>query len=168
MRTTLSTTSIQPAQPEPPGTGISLANGPHARHYSRQDLWRKLQRFALRLGRGAVQTTLTLFYCLQDHDTPAWAKGVIMGALGYLILPIDAIPDFIPVVGFTDDLGAISAALGTVAIYVKDQHKQKARDQMRRLFDMLLPGRPIPVDPHPTTTSEPTHIPVRSASGTEG
>ena len=77
---------------------------------------------------------LTLFYCLQDRDTPTWAKGVIVGALGYLILPTDMIPDMIPGVGYGDDWGALVAALGTVAAYIKDEHKIKAQSQLERLF----------------------------------
>ena len=69
-----------------------------------------------------------------DRDTPTWAKGVIVGALGYLILPTDMIPDMIPGVGYGDDWGALVAALGTVAAYIKDEHKIKAKSQLERLF----------------------------------
>lgn len=79
-------------------------------------------------------TTLTLFFCLQDSDTPRWARGVIVGALGYLILPMDLIPDLIPGMGYTDDWAALVAALGVVSAYVKDEHKTRARDQLARLF----------------------------------
>jgi uncharacterized membrane protein YkvA (DUF1232 family) len=72
-------------------------------------------------------SALTLYYTLQDKDTPKWAKTIIIGALGYFILPMDAIPDFIPVAGLTDDFGALAAALGMVAMHVKPGHKEKAR-----------------------------------------
>ena len=78
-------------------------------------------------------TGLTLFYCLQDRDTPRWAKGVIVGALGYLILPADMVPDILPAIGYTDDWGALVAALATVAAFVKDDHKSRASEQVRRL-----------------------------------
>lgn len=106
------------------------------RWYSAPRLWHKLSRFALVAGRKTVLTALTLFHCLRDPDTPAWAKGVIMGALGYLILPADLVPDLIPGAGYGDDWAALVAALGTVATYVKDMHKLKASMQTERLFGL--------------------------------
>lgn len=105
-----------------------------ARWYSGPRLWRTLKRVALVAGRKTLLSSLILFYCLKDRDTPTWAKGVIVGALGYLILPADLIPDILPGAGYGDDWGAIVAALGTVAAYIKDEHKAKARAQVDRIF----------------------------------
>jgi uncharacterized membrane protein YkvA (DUF1232 family) len=104
------------------------------RWYSAPRFWNKLKKAALTTGRKLLLTALTLFYCLKDKDTPTWAKGVIIGALGYLVLPADAIPDIIPGIGYSDDWGALVAALGTVAAYIKDEHKAKAAEQMARLL----------------------------------
>ena len=60
-----------------------------------------------------------MFYCLQDRDTPQWAKATIVGALGYFIFPADGIPDAVPVIGFSDDLVVITAALGIVVMHIK-------------------------------------------------
>ncbi len=111
--------------------------------YSAPRLWRTLSKGALVAGRKTLLTALTLFYCLQDRDTPTWAKGVIVGALGYLILPADLIPDIIPGVGYGDDWGALVAALGTVAAYIKDEHKSKASAQVERLFGSPNPPPPV-------------------------
>ncbi len=110
--------------------------------YSAPRLWRTLRKAAAGAGRKTLLTALTLFYCLQDRDTPTWAKGVIVGALGYLVLPADLIPDLIPGAGFGDDWGALVAALGTVAAYVKDQHKFKASAQVDRLLGVADPAPP--------------------------
>jgi len=85
-------------------------------------------------GRKVLFSALVLFYCLKDADTPTWAKGVIIGALGYLILPSDLIPDIIPGAGYGDDWGAIVAALGTVAAYIKDEHKARAQTQVEKFL----------------------------------
>ena len=61
------------------------------------------QRVALVAGRKTLLSSLILFYCLKDRDTPTWAKGVIVGALGYLILPADLIPDILPGAGYGDE-----------------------------------------------------------------
>jgi uncharacterized membrane protein YkvA (DUF1232 family) len=110
-------------------------DGEDAEHwYSPPRLWTKLRRIARFTGEKTLLTTLTLFYCLRDADTPAWAKGVIVGALGYLILPLDMIPDILPGAGYSDDWGALVAALATVGAYIKEEHKAKASDRVARLF----------------------------------
>lgn len=108
--------------------------GDYGKEYSEESFWEKLGKFALRAGQDVVEKALTLYYCLLDKDTPAWAKGVIVGTLGYFIVPMDAIPDATPVVGFGDDLGALSAALAMVAAHVKEEHAEKARETLRRWF----------------------------------
>lgn len=113
-----------------------------AHWYSGPRLWRTLKKVAVSAGRKTVYSTLILFYCLKDPDTPKWAKGVIVGALGYLILPLDAIPDVLPGVGYGDDWGVIVAALGTVAAYIKDEHKAKAQAQVGKLFGPAQPPPP--------------------------
>jgi len=106
----------------------------YAQEYSEESFWEKLGKFALRAGREVVVQALTLYYCMRDRDTPKWAKGVIVGALGYFILPLDAIPDFTPLIGYADDLGALTAAVATVAAHVKSEHFEKARETSRRWF----------------------------------
>lgn len=114
------------------------------RWYSKRRLWRVLSRSAASIGRKTLLSALSLFYCLQDRDTPAWAKGVIVGALGYLILPLDLIPDMLPGAGFTDDWGALISAIGTVAAYLKEEHKSRAAAQVDRLLGS--PNTPPPAE----------------------
>ena len=113
-----------------------------AHWYSGPRLWRTLKKVAVSAGRKTVYSALILFYCLKDPDTPKWAKGVIVGALGYLILPLDAIPDVIPGIGYSDDWGMIVAALGTVAAYIKDEHKARAQAQVGKFFGPAQPPPP--------------------------
>jgi uncharacterized membrane protein YkvA (DUF1232 family) len=75
-----------------------------------------------------------LYYSLQDSDTPLWAKGIIVAALGYLIFPADAIPDFLPAVGYADDTGALVAAVGAVAFHIKPEHRKSAKAKIREWF----------------------------------
>jgi uncharacterized membrane protein YkvA (DUF1232 family) len=111
--------------------------------YSAPALWNTLKRVARVAGRKTLTSALILFYCLKDKDTPTWAKGVIVGALGYLILPADLIPDIIPGAGYGDDWGAIVAALATVAAYIKDEHKANAHAQVERIFGTVNPQPPL-------------------------
>ena len=114
-----------------------------ARWYSGPALWCTLKKVAVSASRKTLLSALILFYCLKDRDTPAWARGVIVGALGYLILPTDLVPDMIPGAGFGDDWGAIVVALGTVAAYIKDEHKAKAKAQVDRLFKSSETSPPV-------------------------
>ncbi len=106
----------------------------YSKHYNEENFWDKLKHHALKAGADLVEKVLLLYYAFKDSDTPAWAKGVIVGALGYFIFPLDAIPDITPVVGYADDLGVIAAALATVAIHIKQEHKDKAAEQMKVWF----------------------------------
>ena len=103
-------------------------------HYSEPDLWEKIKRFAQRAGAEVIEKVLVLYYAAQSPDTPTWAKGVIYGALGYFILPVDAIPDAIPVVGFSDDLGVLVGALGAVAMCITPEIRALAKKKMGELF----------------------------------
>ena len=93
-----------------------------------KSFWDKVVEAAGKAGREVIETALTLYYVLIDNDTPVWAKSTIIGALLYFISPIDAIPDVIPGVGFTDDLAVMVAALGAIAAHIKPEHKERARE----------------------------------------
>lgn len=107
---------------------------------SSASFWRKLRGMVMVAGHKTLFSALVLFNCLKDRDTPAWARGVIVGALGYLILPTDLIPDMLPGVGYGDDWSTIVVALGTVAAYIKKSHKLRAKEQLSTLFS----GRDTP------------------------
>jgi uncharacterized membrane protein YkvA (DUF1232 family) len=81
-----------------------------------------------KVGKEVAMLGLKGYYVATAATTPAWAKAVMWSALAYFVCPIDAIPDVVPVVGFTDDVGALTGALGTCAAYVTDEIKKKAED----------------------------------------
>ena len=107
--------------------------GRYGSHYSDDSFWKKARKFASKAGREVIEKALVLYYCLEDPETPAWAKMVIASALGYLILPTDAFPDLFPG-GFVDDFGVLAAALVTVATHIKPEHVQKAREKVEQWF----------------------------------
>lgn len=102
--------------------------------YSEEKFWDKVKKYAIKAGKVVIIKALTMFFAMKDKDTPLWAKGVIAGALGYFICPVDAIPDAIPVAGYSDDLGVLAAAMATVACYIKEEHRQKAEDTWKGWF----------------------------------
>lgn len=86
-----------------------------------------------------LTSALILYHCLRDSDTPAWAKSVILGSLGYLIFPMDFIPDAILGAGFTDDWSVILGAVATVATHIKAEHKLMAENQAARILGSGIP-----------------------------
>lgn len=115
----------------------------YADEYSEEGFWEKLGKFAAKIGKKMLEMVLVLFFCLKDPETPKRAKAIIIGALGYFISPIDAIPDLTPVVGFSDDLGALALALAAVAIHIKPEH----REQAAKMVEELLGAAADPVAP---------------------
>lgn len=107
--------------------------GELGKRYDEKSFWAKITDFALKAGREVIKKALILYYCLQDSDTPVWAKTTIIGALGYFIWPFDAYPDFLPG-GYADDLGVLAAALAAVAVHIKMEHKEQAREQLNTWF----------------------------------
>lgn len=76
---------------------------------------------------------LTLYYCLRDPDTPSRYKAILVAAVGYFIVPIDAIPDIVPVAGYSDDLSALALALAGVLLHMKPVHRRRACERLARM-----------------------------------
>jgi uncharacterized membrane protein YkvA (DUF1232 family) len=105
-----------------------------AEGYSDESFWDKVTRFAKRAGREVIEKALWLHYAAQGEKTPLWAKTTMYGALAYFILPTDMIPDLIPGAGYTDDLGALAAAITTVAVYITPAVRDRAAKQVAYWF----------------------------------
>ena len=80
-------------------------------------------------GREIIKLVLILYYCWRDPETPPQVKVIIWGALGYFIAPLDAIPDLMAGVGYSDDLGALGAVVSMIAVHIKPEHRQQAEDR---------------------------------------
>lgn len=103
-------------------------------NFSDEKFWDKLKKFAKKAGSSVVYAVLLLYFTLQKPDVPAKTKAVIIGALGYFILPLDLIPDIAVGVGYTDDLGALGIALLQIAMYIDDEIKNKAKEKLADWF----------------------------------
>ena len=110
------------------------ADASSAASFSPDRFWSKLAGSALVAGRALVERALWLYYAAERPDVPRRARLTIYAALAYFILPLDAVPDFLPGIGYADDLGALAAALLTVAAYVDDGVRARARRRMEEWF----------------------------------
>ena len=103
--------------------------------FSENKLWKKIKSFAQQAGIKTIYSALLLFYAYRRKETPAWAKNIILGTLGYFLAPIDAIPDLSPLIGYTDDLGVLSFGLVTIAGFINDEVRGNAKTQLGKWFD---------------------------------
>jgi len=96
----------------------------------RESFWPKLKRVAAQIP--FAEELLAAYYCAFDKDTPLAVKATLVGAIAYFVLPTDAIPDFIPVIGYTDDAAVLAAAIKLVSDHITPAHRQAAREQLGR------------------------------------
>ena len=102
--------------------------------FSEQGFWNKLKKYAKSAGREVVEKALLLYYAAQEEKAPKWAKATIAAALGYFIVPLDAIADLTPAVGYADDLGVLALAIAAVATYINEDVRSKTAKRMATWF----------------------------------
>ncbi len=94
----------------------------------RRSFWPKVKRVAAKIP--FAEDLLAAYFCAFDRATPLQVKAALLGAIAYFILPTDAIPDFLPALGYTDDAAVLLAALKLVAGHITPGHKYAAREKL--------------------------------------
>jgi uncharacterized membrane protein YkvA (DUF1232 family) len=97
----------------------------------RRGFWRKVKRVAASIP--FAEDLLTAYYCAFDRATPTQVRAVLIGALAYFVLPFDAVPDFLPVLGFTDDAAVLATALKLVLDHIRPEHREAAKRALERV-----------------------------------
>ncbi|GEO85707.1 MULTISPECIES: YkvA family protein [Alphaproteobacteria] len=69
---------------------------------------------------------IAAFYCATDQRTPLRVRGILLAALGYFVMPFDAIPDMFALVGFTDDIAVLTTAIALINGHIKERHYDAA------------------------------------------
>ena len=103
--------------------------------FSKQDFVEKIVRIAKGAGAKLVYAALILYYTLQSPKVSTTNKAMIIGALGYLISPLDVVPDAIPIAGLADDLGVLIFVLKKVWSDVDPDIQVKAKKRLSKWFD---------------------------------
>ena len=106
----------------------------YAEDYSEDGLWEKVSNNVKDIGKDLIYKAFQLYYVTENPNCPMRVKAVMFGALGYFISPLDFLADLIPVVGYTDDVCAIGAALIVAKMYVDDEVKFKSKKKIADLF----------------------------------
>ena len=106
----------------------------YEQHYNESSFLDKVTKYGKLIGINALYKAVQLWFVMQKPDVPATTKAVIMGALGYLIAPLDFLPDLMPVLGYTDDFVAITFALIKVQGYIDEEVERKSKSLLAKIF----------------------------------
>jgi uncharacterized membrane protein YkvA (DUF1232 family) len=109
----------------------------YQQHYSKEKLADKLLKVAKKAGVKVIYAACLLYYMLEDEQVSGKDKLLIVGALGYFILPFDLIADFTPLVGFADDLVGLVFVVKTIYKNITPEVERKAKSRVRSLFDKV-------------------------------
>lgn len=87
----------------------------YAPKYDENQVLAKIKKSIRLVGRGMVWTIAALYVVAKSPKVPTGYKAMALGALAYFGIPVDAIPDVLPVIGYSDDIAVMSAAVGGIA-----------------------------------------------------
>jgi uncharacterized membrane protein YkvA (DUF1232 family) len=90
--------------------------------------WKKLLKLAGRVP--FVEDLAAAYFCFVDPATPGRVRGVVLVALAWFVLPASVLPEFIVVLGFTDDVAVVAIAARMVRRHIKERHYQRAREAL--------------------------------------
>lgn len=103
-------------------------------HYSDEKFWSKVKKYGKQAGKQTLYYSLLLYYTAKSPTVPKSSKMIVVGALSYLIFPVDLIPDFIPAVGLVDDASVVAAAVVKIIQHIDEDIKNKAKKKLKKYF----------------------------------
>ncbi|WP_397422100.1 YkvA family protein [Phenylobacterium sp.] len=93
--------------------------------------WPKIRKVAAKIP--FARDALSVWHCARDEETPLAAKGMMLAALAYFVMPVDVVPDFIAGLGFTDDAAVFAALVAVLGRNLKPKHREAAQEDLDRL-----------------------------------
>ena len=107
----------------------------HEKDFSDSGFWSKVSLFGKKLGMKPLYIAFLLYYTLPKASFIN--KAIIIGSLGYLISPLDLIPDCIPVFGLMDDASALMFAYYRIQTEIDDEIRNKAKEKLKSIFGKI-------------------------------
>lgn len=105
----------------------------YEKDFNENNFWEKIKKFGIKIGAKPIYISLLLFYALPK--VKLIDKAIIIGALGYLISPFDIFPDYIPILGFVDDIAVLMLVFYRIKANVDNEVKRKAKGKFKSIFD---------------------------------
>ncbi len=102
------------------------------KHFSDEGFFHTLKKYGMKMGYKGLYAAATLYTALKSPNMSKANKMIILGALGYFILPFDVVADLLPVVGLSDDLVVMTAALTKVFMSIDDEMKEDAHELLKK------------------------------------
>lgn len=102
--------------------------------FSEPGLWQKINKVSRRVGMKVIYPVVLLYYLFKSNDVPLKAKSLIVGAITYFILPFDGLPDFLPFLGYTDDLSLLLATVSHLYKYISSEILEQTRTKISEWF----------------------------------
>lgn len=96
-----------------------------------KDFWPKLKKSLSHIP--FAEDVVAAYYCAFDAATPLKAKGILLAAIAYFIMPLDVIPDFILGLGFTDDMAVLYAAMTAIRSHITQDHRDRAKETLEKM-----------------------------------
>ncbi len=109
----------------------------YEKYYDENNFLTKLRKLVFRLGEEVVIHVLMLWFLLLSGKVPLKTRLLIMAALGYLVMPADLVSDFIPALGFTDDVAFLTYAFNQTSRYMDESIRKKAVEKLQK---WMAPG----------------------------
>ena len=106
----------------------------YSKYYSETGLWEKIKKGSKAAGTKVVYSVLLLYYAMQDKSMSMKTRLSIAAALGYFILPTDAIFDLTPIIGYSDDLGVLLFVLTQISASMPAEVMDKAKQKIEEWF----------------------------------
>lgn len=97
----------------------------------REEFWPKIRAVAAKIP--FAEDALAAYYCAMDRQTPLRVRGMLLAALAYFVIPLDFVPDVMPVLGFTDDAAVLVATFQLIAAHIKPEHRDAAKAALNDL-----------------------------------
>jgi uncharacterized membrane protein YkvA (DUF1232 family) len=99
----------------------------------REKFWETARRAANKVP--FMDEVVAAYFCAMDPETPARVRGILLAALAYFVLPLDLLPDFLAIVGFSDDVAVLTAAIAAVRSNITDAHRSAAKKALSHDLD---------------------------------
>lgn len=97
----------------------------------REEFWPKMKAVAAKIP--FAEDALAAYYCALDRDTPLRVRGTLLAALAYFVMPLDMLPDVMPLLGFTDDAAVLMMAFRLISSHIKPAHREAAKAALNDL-----------------------------------
>jgi len=105
-----------------------------AKYFDEGSLFEKILTIGRKAGTNLIFYALILYFLVTDKEIPMRTRLVFFAALGYFIFPFDLISDFLPGLGFTDDLTFMTYAITQGTDHITPEIKLRAKEKMNSLL----------------------------------